>query len=87
MIENPKTLILTYTTDHMYRISSIEKKFGIKWEDVEDWQYTNKGLELQVDGVWKSADIEPDLIYGDDSIPDDIFVVAEELDDNYAGWE
>ena len=86
-VDNPKTLMVIFSTEHMYRISRIEKAFGIKWEQVSDYEYKNGDLILKVDGVWKSADIDPDEIYGDGSIADDIYPVEEEIDDDYSGGE
>ncbi len=86
-VDNANTLIVIFTTEHMYRIARIEKAFGIKWDQVQHFDYKNGDLRLKVDGVWKSADIDPDQVYGDGSMADDIYPVEEELDDAYSGGE
>ncbi len=60
-IDNPKTLIAVFPTEHMYDIESIEKLIGAPFEDWEDYNVTIYGLFVKVKG--KCIEVQPHRVH------------------------
>lgn len=61
-IDNPKTLIAVFPTEHMYDIESIEASIGAPFAEWEDYNVTIYGLFVKVKGKYY-GDIQPHKVW------------------------
>ena len=60
-IDNPKTLIAVFPTEHMYDIESIEASIGAPFAEWEDYSVTLYGLFVKVEG--KCIEVQPHKVW------------------------
>tara|TARA_R110000822_G_scaffold193151_2_gene331717 strand:+ start:675 stop:941 length:267 start_codon:yes stop_codon:yes gene_type:complete len=79
-VDNPKTLIAVFPTEHMYDIESIEKLIGAPFEDWEDYDATIYGLFVKVKG--KYTEVQPHKVWEGKSMRQatEILLVPERIE-------
>tara|TARA_R110000751_G_scaffold23746_2_gene65400 strand:- start:326 stop:592 length:267 start_codon:yes stop_codon:yes gene_type:complete len=60
-IDNPKTLIAVFPTEHMYDIESIEASIGVPFAEWEDYDATIYGLFVKANG--KYTEVQPHKVW------------------------
>jgi hypothetical protein len=60
-VDNPKTLIAVFPTEHMYDIESIEASIGAPFAEWEDYSVTLYGLFVKVEG--KCIEVQPHKVW------------------------